>query len=203
MGKKRVQNPMRPHEVVEEMEDLGIPGKLYFEKPKVISVEAYHVSEVPEFDTGGSGNNTQPPGPADFYKTEGPVRLISSHRIMRYNPPERVHYLLTQRPSQSDAEEYLRMMKVEGFGDGAIVARRHAEPWRVRWHTNWGIITRVVGHVPWSSKDAWAPFIVKWLDVSPLQNVSETEPAWAEDLYVIHAALDKDLLESIIEHQAE
>lgn len=202
MGKKRIKNPMRPHEVVEEEEDLGIPGKLYFDKPKVISVEAFHISPLPEFDTGGRPGGRQAPGPEGYYQTKGPVRLRSSHKMVRYNPPEVVEYLLTQRPTQDDADEYIRMHKVEGFGEGAIVARRYAETWRARWHTNWGVINRVVQNVPWDAKDAWAPYIVKWFDVANLLNASDMEPVWAEDLFVIHAALDKDVLESILEQQA-
>lgn len=202
MGKRRVpKNPMRPHEVIEEEEDLGIPGKLYFDKPKVISVEAFHTSQVPEYDTGGFGYTKQPPGPADYYTREGPVRLKSSHKMARYTPPERVHYLLTQRPPKNDVDEYIRMMKVDGFGEGAIVARRYADDWRARWHTNWGIITSIYGTVPFDPKDAYAPYKVRWFDTSSIPGAPDIEGAWAEDLIVIHAALDKDLLASIIEHQ--
>lgn len=205
MAKKaKVKNPLRPHDVVEEEEeDLGIPGKLYFEKPKVFTVEAFHQSKLPEFDTGGARGGHQPPGPEEYYRTEGPVRLRSSHHLPRYTPPEKHHYLLTRRPPQIDADEYIRMMKVEGFGEGAVVARRFADHWRARWHANWGTITRVTQNVPWDAKEAWSPYVVKWWDVSNFNGVADTEPAWAEDLLVIHAALDKDVLESILEHQQE
>lgn len=195
---KRVKNPLRPHDVINEEEDLGIPGKLYFEKPSVIHIPSFHKTAIPEYDTGGSGNSRQPPGPEELYTREGPVRLASTHKLPRYKAPDTVHYLLSRRPTQNDAQEYIRMMRIEGFGEGAIVTRKYAEPWRAKWHDNWGIISRIIGFVPIPSSTPYNPYTVKWFS----QEFGREEEAWAEDLFVIHAALDKDMIDEIIEAQA-
>ena len=201
MGKGRVKNALRPHETELEIEeDMGIPGKIYFEKPQLSLVKAFHKSDLPEYDTGGYGMSRQAPGPVDLYTREGPVRLPSSKHMDNhtYKVPEKVHYLLTQRPSNTDIVEYISIQKADGFAEGAVVSRRHQAEWRFKWYTYWGIITRVHGNCPLPSKEAYAPFRVKWFN--PEHNVTD-EDAWAEDLVVIHAALDKETLASILEEQ--
>jgi hypothetical protein len=192
---KRAKDPLRPHEVVEEEEDWGIPGKLYFDKPKLSLIQSQHKPLLPEYDLGPSGHAQQERGPDEFYLTEGKVRLKSSHGFPGYSPPEVVKYLLSRRPLQADADDYIKIHKQDGFGEGAIVARRYANPWRKDWHTNWGMITRVVQTVPWPSNMPWDPYEVKWFEGGVAEWV------WAEELYVIHAHLDKDTLSSILEAQ--
>lgn len=192
---KRVHRvlPKVEPDVVEE--DHGIPGKLYFDKPKIIEMASFRKSAVPEFDPIG-GRYAQL-GPEEFYLRETPVRLRSSHKQgPNYNPPESVVYPLSLRPTQEEATEYIRLRKVDGFGEGTIVARRYAEYWKAKWHGNWGIIKRVIGYVPHITSTPWNPYVVQWFE----QQTSE-ESAWAEDLVVIHCTLDKDLLEDILEAQ--
>jgi hypothetical protein len=91
-----IRHTLRPHDPPPEaeMEDLGIPGKMYFDKPQLTIVEAFHKPAVPEWDTARPQNNVKA-GPDHFYRKDGPCRLRSSHLITRYNLPEAVHYLLT------------------------------------------------------------------------------------------------------------
>ena len=111
-----------------------------------------------------------------------------------------MHYLLTNRPPQEEADSYLKMMAVDGFGEGAIVSRRFQPNWKHKWHGNWGMITRVIGFVPHAPTDPWNPYFVKWFSKDGIQAPDE-EFCWAEDLVIIHAALDKITLEQILEEQ--
>lgn len=196
-----IRKTLRPHDPQpeSEMEDLGIPGKMYFDKPQLTIVEAFHKPAVPEGDTARPNNNVKV-GPDHFYRKDGPCRLRSSHLITRYNPPDAIHYLLTMRPPQEEADSYLKMMAVDGYGEGAIVSRRYQPGWKHKWHGNWGMITRVVGFVPHSPNDPWNPYFVKWFGEAGSSGPQE-EFGWAEDLVIIHAALDKTTLESILEEQ--
>jgi hypothetical protein len=92
------------------------------------------------------------------------------------------------------------MMAVDGYGEGAIVSRRFQPTWKHKWHGNWGMITRVVGFVSHAPTDPWNPYYVKWFGEAGASGPQE-EFAWAEDLVIIHASLDKTTLESILEEQ--
>jgi hypothetical protein len=178
------------------MTDMGIPGKLYFDKPQVINMSAYRKSDIPEVDPVSNSGRL---GPDDFYLKETPIRMKSSKKFhdKQNPPPDIVEYALSQRPSQDEAADYLRINLINGFGEGAIITRRWQENWRFRWHGNWGMIVRVVGNVPWQPTEAWSPYMVQWFERPDVPY----EPAWAEDLVLLHTHLSKDLMESILESQ--
>jgi len=193
MGKRTARLAMRAKK--DEPQDLGIPGKLYFDKPNVIDISTKRKGGLPLVDPITNNDNL---GPEEFYTTVGKCRLKSSFNYPTTPPPKDIQYALTMRPLQNDAHEYVAYFRRKGYHTGAIVTRRYQPGYRHRWHSNWGIIQRVNGNVPWYSQEAWFPYVVKWFNVE--NNISE-EPAWGEDLILIHQALDEDLLEQILEEQ--
>lgn len=187
MARKR--DPLRPHE------DGNDPrGKVYFEIPEVIVVE--HPSTV------GAAKVVQlmrDPDPVlDIAGAlEGPVRTAScnfdSANSRPDGCPQTVRYACSQKPKISDINEYLTRNEINGYGTGAIVARRWAYSWRFMYHGQWGIIDAC----NWTSLShmKWNPYRVKWFE-SGME-----EAAWAEDLIVIHANLSDELLMSIVAEQ--
>jgi hypothetical protein len=177
------------------MEDCGIPGKLYFDKPQVIDMSAFRKSDIPEKDPVNGSTRL---GADEFYFRTTPIRMKSAVKFMGKEPmPDTIEYALPQRPTQEEAAEYIRVNGINGFGEGAIITRRWQENWRFRWHGNWGMIVRVVGNVPWQTSEAWAPFVVQWFERPDVP----FEYVWAEDLVLIHTHLSKDLMEGIFEAQ--
>lgn len=170
----------------EMLEDLGIPGKLYFEKPQVIELAVKRDERSNQVIT------------TDLHSTEGPCRLKSTLSLHDFKKKgENIEYQCSLRPTLEEIHEYLRLAEIQGFGMGAVVARRHCADWRWETPYAWGVILGQMAYVPSQSSDVvWAPFTIRWFD----KQMGE-EPAWAEDLYVIHQCLSKDLVASIVEEQ--
>jgi hypothetical protein len=164
--------------------DQGIPGNRYFEYPKVIDIAIVR-----------NGNNVSTLDPSSC---ESPVRLASSVGMRDFNRKEPVTYGLSLRPTSAQKiGDYLKQKEIEGFGLGAVVARRWCADWRYQTCFEWGAIMGVKTYCLGSHEPGfYAPFIVRWFN----RNMNE-EGAWPEDLYLIHQALSKNLLESIIEDQ--
>lgn len=176
----------RPKKVV----DTGDPGKYYFHKPIAV-----HIS-LP----GKEKEVQQSKEPVNLvsYRNrseETNCRCLSIRNGHKYAPPAKVPYLLEKYPTPAEIKDYLELAAQNGFGEGAIVTRRWAkEGGDHRWVQQWGTI--IICHKVRSGGMAgWAPFAVKW------HLLGEIEQVWAEDLYVIHAALDEQTLDSIVEAQ--
>lgn len=164
--------------------DPGEPGHYYFEVPTVVNV-AGKAKPFPE---------TRSITTESALAWVGRVRLRSSHVMHNYLPPDDVVYELTEYPKQIDLNEYIRRMEVGGFGEGAVVTRRYQPKGRWRFQHQWGVIVITHTVVP-SSAAPFKPYSVKWF------NDMSIEPAWAEDLIVIHSYLDEHLLKDIVESQ--
>ena len=186
MGKKA--------KIPEEPVDQGTPGEYYFAEPKVISIpspKAPPVSNVSQFPRSTTTMGTASSSGVNTYG-EGICRLASSHTIKGYNPPRTLEYHLGRWPRREDAIAYLDMMSVQGFGVGAIVCRKH-QP--MEDHPKvylWGVILMVHNH---TSSAEYKPYLVKWF------GDGKVESTWAEDLYLVHARLDKTLFHDILESQ--
>lgn len=187
MARKR--DPLRPHDkTVEEemMEDMGVPGKLYFDKPVLTLVTSFRDKLI---DADGN----------DLNATEGPVRMKSVQEM--YKPKGEVQYDLGQRPSQEEMAFYLAKWRVNGYGEGAVVSRRWTAPWRVRSVSEWGVIRREKNFKDYQEQVPWAPYMVQWFDAKEGNYESNWEKCWAEDMICIQTCMDKGLLEDIIEAQ--
>lgn len=180
----------------EPVEGIETVGKVFFEMPQVITVGKAEPepNHYPYYNRQSSVSNNVIT--EDLKATVGKVRLLSSRNYQVCNtPPDEVEYRLSQLPMYTDCQEYLRIMRIAGFGVGAVVTRRFQSEWRYKGVSHWGIITFETGHP--NSAQAWAPYTVKWFDAIG----SATEKAWAEDLVVIHAHMDNAYLESMLEDQ--
>jgi len=168
-------------------EDKGIPGKLYFEKPQVFDI-------VRVVDPVSNNVSTIDPS-----ATTGPVRLSSTRALRDFTKNSEVSYRIGQRPNLPEIQDYIRWAEIQGFGMGAVVARRWCAYWRAEATSQWGVITGCqVYTVASSSSELYTPFQVQWFDKG-----LPTEGVWAEDLYIVHQHLSKSLLTSILEEQAE
>jgi hypothetical protein len=98
-------------------------------------------------------------------------------------------------PTVREISDYLDQAQIEGFSDGAIVARKWAKASYWMHPPMWGIILMTKSYLPHDPKDLYSPFTVKWFHNNAVEGV------WKEDLLVIHAALDKDLLKDLLEVQ--
>lgn len=173
MGRRFIGN------IPEEMlEDQGIPGKLYFAKPMVIEIPSKH---------------------SDTSTMVSTVRTLSTQRLRDFNHNcNATSYRCSQRPTAAELKDYLHWAEIQGFGLGAVVARRFCAHWRAEAHHQWGVIIGCIGFShPTSPNQPWAPFVVQWFS----KEFGQAEPTWAEDLYVIHQSLSKNLLNSILEEQ--
>lgn len=178
----------RKHSVQQEDDDKG---KIYFEKPLVIEINR---STTPENRVTLSPVNNVAGG-----ETSPTVRTktmqISPNSMKIPNYPKEVMYACSQHPSQREANEYIDRNEIHGFGEGSIVSRRWAHPWRFLYHHQWGILVST-RRTPGMAHDVWFPYRVKWFD-SGME-----EGTWAEDLLIVHACLDENLLMSIVEEQS-
>lgn len=172
--------------VPQEMEDdKGIPGKLYFDKPQVFDISVIR-------DTVGNKVSTVETGALD-----GPVRLESTRQLRDFSKRELVHYRMGLRPNLEQINEYIKWAEVQGFAQGAVVARRWCADWRTETVHEWGVIIGCRAYTHGSHEPGfYSPFTVRWF-----QTRLGEEGVWAEDLYLIHQALSKDLLRSILEEQ--
>jgi hypothetical protein len=169
----------------EMLEDQGLPGKLYFEEPAVINIAVVR-----------NGNNVSTVNASD---TEGPIRTLSIRGMRDFTKKEHNSYRVGQRPNLDEITDYLKWANIQGFGNGAVVARRFCAPWRAESHYQWGVILGEHNYeIPPHSHDMWYPYRVQWFD----RGVN-AEGAWAEDLFVIHQSLSRNLLDSILEEQQE
>ena len=169
----------------EMLEDQGLPGKLYFEEPVVINIAVVR-----------NGTNVSTVNASD---TEGPIRTLSIRGMRDFTKKEHNSYRVGQRPNREEITDYLKWANIQGFGNGAVVARRFCAPWRAESHYQWGVILGEHNYeIPPHSHDMWYPYRVQWFDKGV-----NAEGAWAEDLFVIHQSLSRNLLDSILEEQQE
>jgi hypothetical protein len=179
---------------VEEPVDGGTPGEYYFAEPKVITIPSPKPapsSNVSQFPRSPSTMGTAYSSGANTYG-EGVCRMASCHTIKGYTPPNGIEYHLGRWPSKLDASAYLDMMAVQGYGVGSIVCRKY-QP--LEDHPKvylWGVILMVHNH---QTSAEYKPYLVKWF------GDGRVESAWAEDLYLVHARLDKTLFHDILESQ--
>src|SRR5277367_1891790 len=120
----------------EMQDDLGIPGKLYFEKPKVVDISVIR-----------NGKTTQT---MDVNSYSGPCRLASTREKYDFvfkDKDHKIRYHASLRPSADEMKEYLSQAEIHGYGKGSIVARRWGSDWR--WSTvhEWGMIIDVNRYV--------------------------------------------------------
>lgn len=172
------------HIPTEMEDDKGLPGKLYFEEPMVVDIAVVR-----------NGNNVST---VDLSATTGPVRLASSVLLRDFHRNKPVMYQMGLRPQLSEIQEYIKAAEIMGYGLGSIVARRFCADWRYETPFEWGAIMGVRAYMANVDDQHYAPFTVRWFN----RNNPE-EGAWAEDLYVIHQCLSRQLLNSIIEDQQE
>ncbi len=123
-------------------------------------------------------------------------RTKSIDRILHDTPgllDAPISYAISQQPSSSDLAEYLQRIEIDGYGEGAIVVPKwQRTEFAYLYPHQWGLIYHIHKHPvfgPW-----WGPLQIKWGN-------NETEGSWAEDLYVIHACLSKNLICDILEAQ--
>lgn len=177
MGRRYKEEPIE--------EDKGLPGKLYFEEPVVMDITVVR-----------NGTNVST---IDLSATEGPCRLASSVLLRDYHRKAPVRYRCGLRPQLPEITAYIKWAEIQGFGLGAIVARRHCADWRYETPFEWGAIMGCRSYqVSNMTDEHWAPFTVRWFN----RNQPE-EGAWVEDLYLINQSLSRDLLASIIADQQE
>lgn len=191
MGAKRPVEPPDP----------GEPGKYYFNPPSCISIKSMKAAQRSTNsrwaypDSYDNDNNGAPPVNLTSLRHERTnCRLLSSRNGLAHHPPEEVKYLLGTHPTQEEISDYLAIKEVDGFGEGAIVTRRWQPQGNHQWPQQWGTVVLV--HTKERGTIAnWSPYSVKW------HLIGEIEQAWAEDLIVIHQALDHDQLDAIAEAQ--
>lgn len=181
MGRARSNHRYIPPEMEE---DLGIPGKLYIEKPKVIEITR----------TVSSDNKDARVFSFDVTATSGACRSVSIRERRGFNGPDDIEYGISMRPTVADIEKYLKQNEIRGYGEGAIVARRWGYRYEWRSHFNWGVITLV--HKYGSFNENYHPYTVRWWSTPP-----SDDKVWAEDLVVIHSHLSTDLLSELVEAQ--
>jgi hypothetical protein len=109
--------------------------------------------------------------------------------------PVFVTYGMDQHPTVREISDYLDQAEIEGFSDGTIVARKWAKASYWMHPPMWGIILMTKSYLPTDPKDLYSPFTVKWFHNNAVEGV------WKEDLLVVHAALEKDLLKDLLEVQ--
>jgi hypothetical protein len=155
-------------------------NKIFFEKPTVLKIGEPAVTTMPNpvFDSANG--------------IKGPIRTKSCRET--FGDKIEVQYQISQYPSKSDVEEYFVRNQIHGYGEGSIVARRWANGVRFLYPHQWGVIIHL-NRYPGISAD-YAPYQIRWFSSEkPLEN------AWGEDLFVVHACLDRDLLLDIAEAQ--
>ena len=170
--------------------DQGDPGTFYWPFPKLEEIEGKKKTTTVTTFTKETNWNELPA--RSKVNIDGNCRLVSSHEIRNYTPPTGLEYALPRWSSKLDGDAYVEMFKVQGYGVGAVVTRRHQPLEHMDKVYHWGVITFVTRHM---STTPWQPYFVKWF------GDGAGEHAWAEDLVIIHAALDRDVLGSVFEAQ--
>ncbi len=175
------------HVPPEMLEDQGVPGKLYFDRPQVIDIVV----------TRESGSNKVIT--MDANSQVSPVRLASSRQFRDFNRKEPVEYMMGLRPSIEEIRTYMKWAEIQGFALGSVVARRWCGKWRWTIANEWGVILGCKNYIP-TFEESYAPFGVRWFNKPA---TGPDEGCWAEDLYLVHQCLSDTLLESIIEDQQQ
>lgn len=126
------------------------------------------------------------------------VRTISTRLIPSYSEPAGgIRYRCPRmRPTYVQVNDYIRDMRLKGYGVGAIVTRRHISVEAMISNTGWGMILQERKAVPFNGI-AYDPYIVKWFQTD------KAEGTWAEDLLIIMPSLPRDELISMIADQVE
>lgn len=155
---------------------------MFFPKPEVIEMEGIKPAVNDSKDSKGVSIISN-------------CRLRSSYGQGMYQLPKEIEYALEERASYHEIVNYLRENEIKGYGEGAVVARRYASSYRWKFPSQWGVIMLSRKHT--TSNFPYAPYMVKWFD----EKAPQDEPAWAEDLIVIHACIDEAYLRDIVESQ--
>lgn len=175
------------HVPQEMIEDPGVPGKLYFEQPRVVDI-------VVRRGPAGTKVITM-----DASSRVSPVRLASTTEMRDFNRKDPVEYKMGIRPDMDEIKGYLRSAEIAGFGLGSIVARRWCADWRWETCQQWGLVVGVRSYTANTFNDeVYSPFTVRWFD-----KITPEEGCWAEDLYVVHTCMTKGMLTEIVEAQQE
>lgn len=179
----------------QEKENLGIPGKFYFTPPKALEIVAKKEPMTPRVTPQG-GNPLSPLNPGNGIPKLGPnyCRLRSSWGFQGYEPPEDLEYQCSKWPNPMEILHYLKTKRIEGYGEGAVVVRRHQPEGNFKAIYKWGMILIEMKETSHQGNQ-WNPYTVKWIG----DNLCE--PAWAEDLVIIHSCLDDGLLDDLLEAQ--
>ncbi len=166
---------------IAEPPELGNPGEFYFTEPQVVEIKSPKPVLVPTT----SSYTAQTYG-------EGVCRLPSSHSQPNYKPPQGIEYHLSRWPNKMDVDAYLEMFRLQGFDKGAIVCRKYQTFESHKLVHRWGVI--LLTHNFMTAAE-YKPYCVKWFGDGTV------ESAWGEDLFIIHAALDANILHDILEEQ--
>lgn len=180
----------------EPVEGVDTKDKLFFEKPtlQLVGIEVPEPVTTTYYPRGPTSTHVNM-GDEDLRTTIGKCRLMSSrsYQVCSNAPSDKLEYALGQLPTFDEVKEYLRKKRIDGYGGGAIVARRWQNDWRFKHPGQWGIIMYESGNP--SPGQKWAPYNVFWFEQSAnIQN----EKAWAEDLIIIHTHLDESYLQDIL-----
>jgi hypothetical protein len=96
----------------------------------------------------------------------------------------------------ADIQQYLEAMRKHGYDENTIVVRRTETTYTRRDTANWGIIKRV-----WRYKEtsipAYVPYEVLWF------GNGEVTKEWGEPLFVVHAALSYEQMNTLFASQPE
>jgi hypothetical protein len=182
MGRRSRANAIQDPEPIDE----GEPGTFHFGIPVLTEIAS---KKAPPPST----MTIHTTAPSVLITIDGNCRLRSSHDIRGYVPPQGLEYPIGRYPNKVDADAYVAMWRVQGFGPGAIVTRRYQpiEQYSRLW--KWGFISFARQYSP---SGPFEPFFVRWFD-----DKDNGESAWAEDLVLIHAAIDYPMLRDILEQQ--
>lgn len=176
----------------EPVEGIDTEGRLFFEKP-ILALVGKAVEE-PRTTYSFPSQRIPPGDNVDPRALTGPMRLASSRTYtICVEPPKEKTYALSLLPTFDQVREYLKQMRVHGFGTGAIVTRKHQQEWRYTSVNKWGIIEWERGNP--TPNQHYAPYKVKWFEK---HDGFEEEMAWAEDLILIHTHLDNTYLKDIM-----
>ena len=170
---------------------MKLKSQLYFDEPVVQKIDhsgfrtpaISPVNDIVDGDVSTSIRTVscRPPGSTSF----------------KDQWPDKVTYGCSERPSYQESHEYVERQQIHGFGKYAIVARRWAHPIRFLHGHQWGMIIQLNYVAFIHDMSPWAPYVVRWFAKESVE-----EKAWAEDLIVIHAALDDENLLEIAEAQS-
>lgn len=167
--------------------DKGEPGNYYFHEPFEQQILSKKPAPIFTPDVNSPVNLTS-------YRQMTNCRTISIRNSSISTRPEKVAYLLDEHPSLKEIDDYLALQSTEGFGEKAVVTRRWAPVDTMISPNHWGLIL-LEHRLPRGAAAKWAPYTVRWC------MMGEIESTWAEDLVLIHPALDKEQLHDILEAQ--